>query len=133
MLRIQINSLNKRGSKLLIQRSTSSSSTTTTSSPSISLLRKCNLYKLNNNHKTVIWSRHQALAAVLLDNLCNNNLIFEQFKKRVRVPCCKFEKLILFAKIWGFLLDLDYIFFIEKFVKIAKLKKSRKYINILFI
>ncbi|TMW40652.1 hypothetical protein DOY81_014267, partial [Sarcophaga bullata] len=35
------------------------------------------------NYKSVIWKPHRALAAVLLDKLCNNNLIFEQFRKRV--------------------------------------------------
>ncbi|XP_023309319.2 NADPH--cytochrome P450 reductase isoform X2 [Lucilia cuprina] len=62
----------RKGSKLMIQRSSSTSTSL--------LMKYCN--NTFNNNKSVIWSRHQAAAAVLLHNLCNNNLIFE-LKQRV--------------------------------------------------
>ena len=84
MLKFQLNVL-KKGSKMRAKSLVCSALTSSPSSLRTKYLVKGSVAAVQND-KSVIWKPHQALAAVLLDKLCNNNLIFEQFRKRVRVP-----------------------------------------------
>ena len=83
MLKFQLNVL-KKGYKMRPKSLVCFALTSSSSLRSKYLVKGC--VAAVQNDKSVIWKPHQALAAVLLDKLCNNNLIFEQFRKRVRVP-----------------------------------------------